>query len=413
MRDRIKTLLVYANGTPQPRVIAKDTILCGVLRLDTQDASLHRMEWQRRLARRLDVRYENLSYVQDWHDAVLRSPLLEIDQCNVMNLVDWVRAWRHIRDYELVIILHSAAGDNLSLVSRMEALFQRRRATMLVLIGNEYMLMPEKIGFLRAVGAEFVGSQLPNAAARWLYAECDGTAVLPAPHALNPATYAWDPSVTRELDIGFIGEIYPWFIGDIERTEAIRYFEEQGASMGLRCDIRSQKIGRRDWANFLNRAKGIIGAESGTYYLERSDSTRVAVQQFQAENPSATFADVYARFFRDYPNPINGKAISSRHFEPIGVKTCQILLDGDYNGILHADEHYIALRRDLSNVREAVERFNDDAYRSAMVDATRDYVLAEHTYEHRVQSLVTAVTALPVPHQEASGPSSPSASAVR
>lgn len=399
MRDRIKTLLIYANGTAHPRLIAEDTLLRGVLRLDRQSAESHRMAWQRRLAQRLEQRYETLSYIQDWQDAFLRSPLLDVDECNVLNLVDWARAWRQIRDYECIVVLHSAAGDDLSLVSRLKPLFQRRKGALLVLIGNEYVLMPEKIGFLRDVEAEFVGSQLPTTAANWLYAECDKTAVLPAPHALNPAAYAWDPTATRETDIGFIGDIYPWFIGDIERTEVIRLFEEQGAALGLRCEIRKRRVSREEWAQFLNHAKGIIGAESGTYYLERNDDTRVAVQQFLAEQPETTFAQLHERFFRDYANPVNGKAISSRHFEPIGTKTCQILLEGEYNGILMADEHYIALRRDLSNVREAVERFKDDAYRAAMVDATRDYVLAEHTYDHRVQSLIMAITALPVPFQ--------------
>ncbi len=90
---------------------------------------------------------------------------------------------------------------------------------------------------------------------------------------------------------------------------------------------------------------------------------------------------------------MSGKAISSRHFEPVGTKTCQILIEGHYNGVLVADEHYIAVRKDLSNIADAVQRFKDDGYRRAMVDRTYEHVMSAHTYRHRVEQLVAAVAA--------------------
>jgi hypothetical protein len=109
------------------------------------------------------------------------------------------------------------------------------------------------------------------------------------------------------------------------------------------------------------------------------------------EHPRATFEGVFDQFFRHYPNPVSGKAISSRHFEPIGTKTCQLLLEGEYNGILKADEHYISIKKDLTNIDEDIRRFRDQGYREAMVQRTHEYVLEEHTYQRRVQSLVCAV----------------------
>jgi len=150
---------------------------------------------------------------------------------------------------------------------------------------------------------------------------------------------------------------------------------------------------RSEWAKFLNRCKGIIGAESGTYYLERTDHTRKAVEAYLEQHPHASFHDVFEQFFRDYPNPVSGKAISSRHFEPIGTQTCQVLLEGRYNDILVADEHYLALKKDFSNVEEVVDRFKDEPYRTAMVRRTHEYVLAKHTYRHRVNALVRTIFA--------------------
>ena len=42
---------------------------------------------------------------------------------------------------------------------------------------------------------------------------------------------------------------------------------------------------------------------------------------------------------------------------------------------------------------EAIERFSDEDYRTRMVEETYDYVLAQHTYRHRVEQLIRMVTA--------------------
>jgi spore maturation protein CgeB len=110
------------------------------------------------------------------------------------------------------------------------------------------------------------------------------------------------------------------------------------------------------------------------------------------EQPEASFEDVFDKFYRGQKREVSGKSISSRHFEPVGTKTCQILLTGHYNGIFEPDRHYIALDHDLGNIGEALLRFRDAAYRERMAAETYDYVMAEHTYTHRVAQLVKVVT---------------------
>jgi hypothetical protein len=393
MKDRIKTLLLYANGPSHWKPIAADTILRGVLRQgdgDVRPSNLVRKWFAAQASRQ---RFQSLSYMQDWQDAFCASPELNVEICNTINLVEYASSRRKIREYPLVVVLHSAAGDDLSVLRRTEGWFKHRRGTLLVFLGNEYDLMPDKIKFLQATGADYVASQLPLDAGTWLYAPADGTQVLAAPHALNPHAYYPDLSSRRPVDIGFVGNIYPYFIGDSERTRMIQFFQAGGAALGLSCDIRTQRMPRSDWAKFLNGCKGIIGAESGTYYLERTDQTKKSVQTYLEAHPRASFDDVYQRFFRDYPSPVSGKAISSRHFEPIGTQTCQILLEGRYNDILVGDEHYLSLKKDFSNIEDVVERFKDEQYRVAMVRRTHEFALSAHTYQHRVRSLVSTIFA--------------------
>jgi hypothetical protein len=393
MTERIKTLLLSANGPVHRRTIFEDTFQRGLLRLRDGDRLPSWAFWNRSPGRVVPQRYETLSYMRDWEDAFRADPDLDVEVCNVLNLAEFFRARRKIREYPLVVVLHSAAGDDLSLLRRTESWFRDRRGKLLVFLGNEYDLMPDKIGFLRAVDADYVASQLPLDAANWLYAPADRTRVLAAPHALNPKAYHPDHRSGRSVDIGFVGSIYPYFIGDNERTRMIQLFQTEGEALGLTCDIRTQRMPRAGWAKFLNSCKGIIGAESGTHYLERTDRTKTAVQTYLQEHPQASFDEVFERFFQHYPNPVSGKAISSRHFEPIGTETCQILLEGRYNDILVPDEHYLALEKDFSNIEDVVERFKDEPFRTAMARRAREYALGSHTYQHRVRSLISTIFA--------------------
>jgi len=88
---------------------------------------------------------------------------------------------------------------------------------------------------------------------------------------------------------------------------------------------------------------------------------------------------------------MSGKCLSSRHFDAIGTETCQILLPGRYNDVLVADRHYLALEPDFSNIDDVMARFGDETVRSELVRETRAWALDEHTYAHRVRTLLAHV----------------------
>lgn len=390
MNERIRAVGFYARGETQWRAVLRDT-LAGGLGLGPHNIpdALWRLPGIRSI---VQDEFRVLSYVMDWKEAFTECPELAVEWCNINNLLEFTTGLRKVKEYPLTIILHSAAWDHLRMLRLAQGRFQYRKGAMLLFYGNEYHNMREKIAFARAVGAEYIASQLPLPSAEWLYADCDRSVVLPAPAALNPHVYKPE-AIERPIDIGFRGDIYAsaFALGDTDRTTILQYFDRHTADWGLSKDIAFVRHPREQWNTFLNHCKGIMGAESGTYFLERDDRTRQAVIAFVAQHPQATFAQVHDRFFRSYPNPVSGKAISSRHFEPIGAHTCQLLLEGSYNGILKADEHYISIKKDFSNIEDAIRRFKDQGYREAMVRRTHEYALGHHTYQRRVQSLVHAV----------------------
>jgi Glycosyl transferases group 1 len=394
VKERARVLYLEANGFGY-QIVMVDTILRGVFGYRNGDLPPERLRRYHKvnlLFGELADFNSRLSYAMDWRDAFRESPLLDVELCNINNLVHLSHCLLHIRRYDLIVVSHVAAGDNMTVLKRSARAFRLRRCPMVVFLGNEYDLLDDKIGFVRTVKAEFVCSQLPIAAARYLYGNLDPTRLLEMPHALNPAKYHPVAGVERTSDIGFVGDIYWPFVGDRERTDLIEWFERNGEAASLSCDIRKQRLTRDEWNLFLNSSRAIIGGESGTYYLnERGRLLDRARAYNLRENQAASFGDIFDRFYRGVPREVSGKSISSRHFEPIGAKTCQILLEGEYNGILQPDVHYIAVKKDLSNIGDAITRFRDEGLRTRMVERTYEYVMAEHTYVRRVEQLLRLV----------------------
>ena len=85
---------------------------------------------------------------------------------------------------------------------------------------------------------------------------------------------------------------------------------------------------RIEWARYLNSCHGIVGAESGTYFLQRNGQALRCAKEALKQNPTASFEAIFEQCFANSGPALNGKAVSSRHFEPIGTSTCQLLVEG-------------------------------------------------------------------------------------
>lgn len=391
----------------------------------------------------LTVRYGvRASYYEDWLDAFAASPHFTVTAFNLFMRGQRRAARRAVRDAELVVALHSCSADTLNFINPLLPALKTRRGCLLVLVGNEYNLpwsrLADKCAFLRDVGADWVGTQLPLEAGQWLYRDT-GAKVLALPHAANECEFRRDkPDDARPIDLGALSFRYPIYLGDDERNRVYDLFARVGPETGLRVDISNdRRLGRIEWAAFLNDCRGTVGSEAGTWYLERDDRTALAIREFlrgraggptiqadgwlhtalrrlpygakaglksllrrsplrhEAFDPDdSDFAEIWDRFFAGLPRcPAYSKCISSRHFEAAATGTCQLLVEGRYNDILVAGEHYIPLRADLGNASEALARFRDPAERGRIAAAAHDLVHASHTYRRRLTALHASLSA--------------------
>jgi hypothetical protein len=390
----------------------------------------------------LTVRYGvRASYYEDWLDAFKSSPHFAISSFNLFRRGERRAAMRAVRDAELIVALHPCSADTLRFINPLRQALKSRRGHLLVLIGNEYNLpwirLFDKREFLRDVGADWVGTQLPLEAGEWLYSGV-GVAVLSVPHAANELVFRRDkPVETRSIDLGARSFRYPIYLGDDERNRVYDLFSHLGPASGLRVDISNdRRLGRVEWAAFLNECRGTVGSEAGTWYLERDDRTALAIRNFLNERSRGAviqadgwlhtavrrlpygikvklkalqkrsslrheafdlseddFDEVQARFFAGQARcAAYAKCISSRHFEAAATGTCQLLVCGRYNDILKAEEHFIPLRADLGNAPEAISRFRDPTERERIAAAAHDLVHDSHTYRHRLAALHTALS---------------------
>ena len=384
-----------------------------------------------------------LSYYDDWLDAFARSRDFRMSSHNICDGAALPEIRRAVGAHDLVVLLHSTNADTMMYLNPLRQALKDRRGKLLVFVGNELNLpgspMAEKIAFLRDVEADFIATQLLAEAGRWLYASCPGSRVLSVPHALNVAAFRpGPPRHRRPVDIGTRSARYIPYLGDDERTRLFDLFAEHTFDPALKVDIETDsRLAREDWAGFLHRCKGTVSNEAGSWFLEPDDRTmeeirawvrsrtggiviandsalrrlghrlpwfvkaalrallsRGPVRHEMLVNEALDFAEIHERFFKDRARaPVYTKVVSSRHFDAIGTKTCQILIRGRYNDTLAADEHYLALDPDFSNLEEVLAAFADDDRNREIVDRAHDHALAGHTLDHRISALAVAIAA--------------------
>ena len=159
---------------------------------------------------------------------------------------------------------------------------------------------------------------------------------------------------------------------------------KMASAYDLQVDISTKQedtIVGDEWLRFLASSKAVIGCESGSSVLDRRGEIRAQINVLLNMEPNISFEGIRKQLscgWDDY----DFFALSPRHFEAIMTKTCQILVEGDYSGVLEPNKHYIPLKKDFSNLDEVLERVRDDPSIQDMAErAYHDiYLSGRYTY---------------------------------
>ena len=170
-------------------------------------------------------------------------------------------------------------------------------------------------------------------------------------------------------------------------------FIAKSKHLKLDIGIGAKSLKGNKWLDFLMNSKYTIGVESGSSLLDKDGSINNAIQGFLIKNPEASYEEVEAKCFYRQDCNLNLKAISPRIFEAAMTRTCQILVEGHYNGLLSADAHYIPIKSDFSNIEAVIQKLDDVELRNKIINNTyRDLVLSDRfTYSTFVTSFYNMI----------------------
>jgi hypothetical protein len=332
-------------------------------------------------------------------------------RCFYLNLmVRRVPRWVHEAEFDL-IVFHTTFLAQRWVPRHFEKV--RRRATALRDVGGTRVAMPQDeflrtddvVAFAEEAGVDVIASVAPPAAWPVAYPRLDRRRVelrQVLTGYLEPNTVARTGALVvragpRRLDIGYRAwAAAPW-LGrhGMLKTRIADAAAAAAARRGLRADIstaeRDQLVGD-DWLEFLAACETTIGVEGGASVCDRDGSVKAATETYLARRPDASFEEIERACFPGRDGELPLAVLSPRHLEACATRTCQVLVEGEYNGVLHPGIHYVALRRDLSNLNDALDEAADPTRRAQITAAAHRDVVESGvvSYRRMVDEVVNA-----------------------
>jgi hypothetical protein len=194
------------------------------------------------------------------------------------------------------------------------------------------------------------------------------------------------PHAQRSLDVAYRAGRLPYRLGwrGQVKHRLAEALEPAAGRAGLRADVATAEgnvLFGDDWFGLLASSRVVAGCESGASAMDPRGEVRALEASLRAADPALSFEQFAARMPAGWDGHAFG-AISPRHFEAALVGSCQLLVQGGYDGLLEPDVHYVPVRPDLTDIDAACERLGDTALVQRLADrAHRDLVASgEHTY---------------------------------
>jgi len=192
----------------------------------------------------------------------------------------------------------------------------------------------------------------------------------------------------RLIDVGYrSGSAVYWGRFNLIKFRLAEDFLSYSSKFGFSTDIKfgwHNFLNGDDWYRFLLKCKFIPGVEGGSSVLDWDGSLVECVEGYLKLNPNASYDDVEKHCIKDgRDGEIDVKAISPRHLEACLTKTCQILIEGTYNGVLKSGIHYISLKPDFSNIENVVLAMRDEQRRNEIVNRAYEDIVKSGKYSYR------------------------------
>ncbi len=135
--------------------------------------------------------------------------------------------------------------------------------------------------------------------------------------------------------------------------------------------------------DFLCRCKAVLGVESGSSIVDPDGDVERLTREFVAQHPGVSYAELHAAVLARYEGNIQYRAIAPRHLEAAAAGTVQVMYPGEFSGVFRADEHYIPLQRDFSNLDDVLAKLGDADYCRRMAERAIDEIICNPALGYR------------------------------
>jgi hypothetical protein len=304
-------------------------------------------------------------------------------------------------EFDAVVIHYSVfiPRENYMLGPEMIDWLSRSEAYKVAFFQDEHHHCRMRFSFLETAGVDCVYTMLRQPYADEVYGRVPGvTSTVPhfpsyvSSELVKAAGVHAKPDAERRLDIGYRGRPMPAYMGRgaLEKKEIADRFVEAARDSGLIMDIKTgehDRIYAEDWHKFTADSRGTLGTESGVSCFDIEDEVLESYERLSADGHEPTIDELE----RDGPlarwdGKIPYRTVTPRNFEAAAFRTCQILYDGEYSGVMEPMRHYIPLRKDFSNVDEVIDLFKQPDLRAELTRNAYEDLIASgrYTYEEMI-----------------------------
>lgn len=168
----------------------------------------------------------------------------------------------------------------------------------------------------------------------------------------------------REIDISYRTNEYSRLRCSLRNLKCeignrfIEKFQSLGLGNNFRLDLKAQNSEiktNHEWHDFLENSKSCLATPSGSSLLDRRGKTKDLIRSYQSAKNSVSFEEVYLKFLKKEEKGTIYSAISPRNLEAALSETLQIATPGEYSGLMDADQDYLSLDEDCSNIEQVLK----------------------------------------------------------
>ena len=179
----------------------------------------------------------------------------------------------------------------------------------------------------------------------------------------------------REYDVIYRGRELPWSTGKHGKSkESIATsFSSWTKGFDLTVNIQTSEAERiygEDWDNFLMSGKSMLGVEGGASIFDFDGTLEIQMREFAENNPEADLFKYWSDHLEQFEGNVVHKTITPKIFEAIAARTALILIPGEYSKLLEPFKHYIPLLENGSNIKEVIEKLEDQEFIDDLVETT-------------------------------------------